>query len=304
MARDVLTLIRVLARALSRERSGPQLAEVSAALRGLGSPPDEQPPAEEPVFVLATGWRSGSTLLQRILCTDRRLLLWGEPFGRMALLPRLVEMVSGVSAGWPPPSYYIDRRPDEPLELSWIANLFPPTEAFRAGLRALFDDWLARPARERGFTRWGFKEVRLGAAEALVLSWIYPRARFVVLTRDPRDAYRSLKASAPDWWVYARWPDQRIDCATSFARHWNRLAASWAGASQELEPVRVRYEEMVAPGFDFAGLGEAIGLELEPAGALAARIGGTAGSAGLGALERWLIVRQARVGMRAMGYLP
>ena len=34
---------------------------------------------EAPIFLLATGWRSGSTLLQRILVTDPHVLLWGEP---------------------------------------------------------------------------------------------------------------------------------------------------------------------------------------------------------------------------------
>lgn len=129
--------LRALARSLSPGRPAPQeLAEVTAALRCLGWPPADEPAAEEPVFVLATGWRSGSTLLQRILCTDGRLLLWGEPFGRMA-------------------------RPDEPLPLSWIANLFPSAAASRAGLRALFEEWLARPARERGFTRWGLRRDRV-----------------------------------------------------------------------------------------------------------------------------------------------
>src|SRR5258708_2685540 len=38
---------------------------------------------ECPIFLLATGWRSGSTLLQRIVSTDPNVLLWGEPLGEM-----------------------------------------------------------------------------------------------------------------------------------------------------------------------------------------------------------------------------
>src|SRR5215472_3770387 len=31
---------------------------------------------DAPIFLLATGWRTGSTLLQRVFATDARLLLW------------------------------------------------------------------------------------------------------------------------------------------------------------------------------------------------------------------------------------
>jgi hypothetical protein len=38
----------------------------------LGKTPDDQP-----IFVCAVGWRSGSTLLQRLLMTDPSVLVWG-----------------------------------------------------------------------------------------------------------------------------------------------------------------------------------------------------------------------------------
>src|SRR5882757_9964150 len=50
--------------------------------------------AQGPIFLLATGWRSGSTLLQRILVTDPKVLLWGEPLGEMALVPELAAILS------------------------------------------------------------------------------------------------------------------------------------------------------------------------------------------------------------------
>ena len=34
---------------------------------------------EEPIFLLSAGWRSGSTLLQRLIMSDSNVLIWGNP---------------------------------------------------------------------------------------------------------------------------------------------------------------------------------------------------------------------------------
>jgi len=295
--------VRAIARALGRRPIGPHPREVSAALERLG--PFETPaPGEEgasPVFVLGTGWRTGSTLLQRVLMTDRRLMLWGEPLGRIGLLTRLSEAVCGMQPGWPPEEYWLERRPPGDPTTSWIANLFPPADDFRASLRALFERWLGEPARARGYARWGFKEVRLGAAEATMLRWLYPSTQFVVSSRHPIAAYRSVKGSARDWSLYARWPDRRVDCVVSFARHWDSLASSWDHAPTGLAPFVVRYEDLAAGG-DLAPLASRLGLSLDPAPALATRVGETVRPAALSALEGLLLRRETRNGRRAMGY--
>src|SRR5215469_13663978 len=115
---------------------------------------DRRKDMEAPVFLLSTGWRAGSTLLQRILVTDPRLLLWGEPLGEMALISKMAEMV-GYSVSptllqlWGSQA----EAGSDPLSTSWIANLYPPATDFRRGLRSVFDQWLGRPAHERGFSR-------------------------------------------------------------------------------------------------------------------------------------------------------
>ena len=50
-------------------------------------------------------------------------------------------------------------------------------------------NWLAAPARKRGFARWGVKEVRWSGAHGLVLRWLYPKAHFLLIVRDPVSAY-------------------------------------------------------------------------------------------------------------------
>ena len=171
--------------------------------------------AEEPIFLLSTGWRAGSTLLQRILITEPRLLLWGEPLGEMTIVSKLAEMISHSISSRNLQLWKDQQDPRSPeLSTSWVANLYPPSSDFRAGLRSLIDRWLREPACERGFARWGFKDVRLSAAEATLLYWLYPNAKFVIISRHPYDAYRSL-ADAGWGEVYYRYPDVEVDSAAS-----------------------------------------------------------------------------------------
>jgi hypothetical protein len=279
--------------------SPPSPAEVRAGFSALGALP-ETADAEQPLFVLACGWRSGSTLLQRIIMTDERVLIWGEPLGRLAPLTRLTDLVAHAGES-PPPSQFTDlsRLDAADPTADWIANLFPGGGDLGGGLRALLDRWLAVPARDRGYARWGLKDVRLGSADALVLRWLYPGAHLLVLVRDPFDAWRSLRTVAQEWGTFERYPDRPVPDAAAFGRLWNRLAVSWSDPQGPQHVIRLRYEDVVAG--ELGDLDTGLGLDLEPARALAARIGASAGDAPpdqeLDAIES-----TTRAGRKAWGY--
>src|SRR5437762_14385522 len=78
---------------------------------------------EQPVFVLAAGWRSGSTLLQRALLSH--CFVWGEPFGHAGLIERLAEPLRAVNAHWPEPHFLYRGQPVEMLAEKVIAHLYP-----------------------------------------------------------------------------------------------------------------------------------------------------------------------------------
>lgn len=290
--------------------SAPTVAEMQRALaafeRVAGPSPGSEDDAEDegdadddrPVFLLAVSWRTGSTLLQRVLMTDPALLVWGEPWGRMAVLPRLAEAVVALREDWPPSKYMITEVEADPTQTFLAADLYPPGQDFRAGLRDMLGRWLAVPARERGYSRWGFKEVRLGAAEACLLRWLYPRARFLALLRNPLAAYRSCK----NWNLWYRWPDYPVSSAAAFGRHWNRLAMSWKDLPADF-PVRVvKYEDVAAGSYDFRAMEAELGLRLDEAKALCARVGGRPKPAELTREEAKVLAEEAGVGMRAWGY--
>lgn len=280
----------------------PSVEQLVESLSHLSGVADEQEDTETPIFVLSTGWRSGSTLLQRILVTDPNLLLWGEPLGDMALVSRVAEMLCSTSTFSSLQTHCVtDSLAPSSLATSWIATLYPPGNSFRLALRSLFDQWLAEPARQRGFTRWGFKEVRLGATEANLLSWLYPRAKFLILSRHPYDCYRSL--SDAGWHhVFYRSPDIRVDSAAGFARHWNRLATSWSELPDGFPALHIKYEDLVDGRFDFRKVESWLGVEIRESLALSASVSHTAVRDRLAWHERLIIAREAAQGMKALGY--
>jgi sulfotransferase family protein len=278
-----------------------QLCETMATL-DASERDSEGSETETPIFLLAAGWRSGSTLLQRILVTDPRLLLWGEPLGEMALVSGMAGMLTRLSTFPSLAERWAEKKElFSSLATSWIASLYPPGKDLRLGLLALFDQWLGQPARERGFERWGFKEVRLGATEATLLHWLYPKAKFVLLVRNPYDCYRSLSDSGWHHLYHSR-PDIRVDSAAGLARHWNRIALSWSELPPNFPAIRIKYEDLMAGRVDFRELESWLGIEIRETVALSQFVGSTARRHHLGWCERLIISREAEAGMRALGY--
>jgi len=259
--------------------------------------------ADTPIFLLSTGWRTGSTLLQRILVTDPQLLLWGEPLGEMTVVSRITEMVSHSLSPRDLKLWRTQPRLDNLtsswLATSWIGTLSPPGDDFRLALRSIFDQWLGEPARRLGFARWGLKEVRLGAAEASLLYWLYPNAKFVMLSRHPYDCYVSLSDAN---WHPLHYNDLRVDSAAGFARHWNRLAVSWSELPKGFPSCHIKYEDLISGKFDFRKLESWLGIELRENVALSVVIGHSSIRPRPSWYERWIIAREAGPGMRALGY--
>ncbi len=291
-------------RAAHREavRAIPPVAE---AIRTLDArfAPGEAPPDARPVFVLSAGWRSGSTLLQRLVMSAGGVLVWGEPYDRLWYVQRLAESLRALGGDWPPERFFLDARErsgatDHSGE--WVANLYPEVGDLKAAHRAFFDRLFAAPARARGYDRWGVKEVRLAADHASYLKWLYPDARILFLVRDPLAAYRSYRLFRP-W--YDRWPGPPVFTPGDFGRHWSDLAGSFVERADDLDARLIRFEDLAAGKTDLGALSEYLELELRPE-VLEKPVTGRGGArlADVPAVENRLLRRAVGTVARELGY--
>lgn len=224
----------------------------------------KDPFEERPIFVLSAGWRAGSTLVQRLVASGERVLLWGEPYDRAAPVQRLSASTAPFSDAWPPAGYPAPPEHLDDLSKSWTATLYPPQSALAAAHRAFMLRLFAEPARTAGAVRWGLKEVRFGHAEAVYLHALFPQASFVFVRRRIEDAWRSYRnfSGATDW--YARWPHRPVHTPYAFARHCARLQAEFHAAAEATGGMILDYEALVTRQIDWSRLSALCNVEINP----------------------------------------
>ena len=246
---------------------------------------------EAPIFLLSAGWRSGSTLLQRLIMSDSNVLIWGEPYDECGMIQSLAKTVSAFRADWPPAEFYYDGTPPGKLSGNWIANLFPAPQDLRKGYRALFDTMFAEPAKRAGATRWGVKEVRLGAEHAFFLRWLYPKARFVFLYRNPLDAYRSYSRYGRNW--YNTFPDEPVFTPVAFGNHWRVLMEGFLRDAEKLNALVIRYEDLFGGQARLEEIEQHLGISIDHS-LLKTKVGSSerqGEQARVSTLEKWLLRR-------------
>jgi hypothetical protein len=209
----------------------------------MGSPPDDAP-----IFVLGAGWRTGSTLLQRLLNATPGTLIWGEPFGEGAIIQRLAESTAFLDTrhGRSRSDYLADDG-SLPSPDMWTANLTPPLPHLVEAQRAMIDRLFKAPALEHGCARWGVKEVVWGRDVIDLLTLLYPRAKLLLLVRDPVQQWHSYRPITWRPWFY-RWPEVPIGGPVKFGRMWNRLVKDFVEADRDVpQATLVRYEDLGDP---------------------------------------------------------
>ena len=146
-------------------------------------------PSMEPVFILASAQRCGSTLLQRLLNSLQDTLIWGEHHGALnSFAAQHRDLL-----GWEARFANVRKEFLMSGEDLFVANMVPGDHEIRAAAIAYVLNLFGQPAAKLGKPRWGFKEVRYGADVMTFLSGLFPEARFIHLTRDPVACFRSMK---------------------------------------------------------------------------------------------------------------
>ncbi len=144
----------------------------------------------KPIFIFSASWRTGSTLLQRLLNTDSDLLVWGEP----QLLSYLRQVFTVGEKYFSESQWIRDEVNIKPIHDCWIPTLTPDSSDLIEALQLMFERTYLVPALQKGRRRWGFKEVREAAvANASMMKKLFPDAKIVFHYRDPYDTYASMK---------------------------------------------------------------------------------------------------------------
>jgi hypothetical protein len=285
-------------RQLTKDYTG--IASGLAALEARYTAPEGDTVA--PIFLLSAGWRSGSTLLQRLVMSDKRVLIWGEPYDECGPIQAMADTLKAFRPGWPPAEYFYDGTPPGQLTGSWVANLFPAPDALWRAHRAFHDTLFDAPATQAGAVRWGVKEVRLGIEHARYLRWLYPKARFVLLYRHPLEAYRSYCRYGRSW--YDVFPDRPVFTPTAFGTHWRRLMEGYLEGAESIGAMLLRYEDLIGPKPPLAELDAYLGIQTDHA-VLAKKVGSSergGEKVRVNALERWLLKRSVAPVSARLGY--
>lgn len=170
-----------------------------------------------PVFVIGPTTRCGTSLLQRLLNSTGRIVVYGENFALLQTFPDIIrnyqrEADAKRKVIAMARDLLVEKRED--FEAS---SLFPDFDSylraligsFRLLLRSYRDD-----AAALGFERWGIKHQIRSQTSFAILPRLLPDARYVMIYRDLLPVARSAKA---------RWPGDFRG-----PQDWRRFARNWA----------------------------------------------------------------------------
>jgi hypothetical protein len=220
---------------------------------------------DEPIFILASGWRSGSTLLQRLINSNQQTLIWGEPFANCNLIQNQTDSLRSFTENYPQDKWLLSNRNnyEKKLHRQVTDNLYPDVLDLIEGYRNLIRTVLKTPAIDRGYQRWGFKEVRLTSKHGIYLKWLFPKAKFLLLYRNPYEAYKSIHHNLGKWNLFSQWPTEQILNVSDFARHWFLLVQGYLEDAQKLEAILIPYENLVRDEGLIADISLYLNLELD-----------------------------------------
>lgn len=199
---------------------------------------------DQPIFILSAGWRSGSTLLQRMLLKDPDLIIWGEPYHRSNLIDNMLNQLTPLQGEWPPKDYYVSNNNGN-LSNQWVANCWPSVNHLKEAHLTYWNALFETPAKNLSKNKWGIKEVRWGARHVEYLKWVYPKAKFIFLCRDPRDAYASFFYYPRA--AFLNWPDEVILTAKNYAKMWLTLVNEFSNLEDNGTGILVKYEDLTNP---------------------------------------------------------
>jgi hypothetical protein len=152
-----------------------------------------------PVIVLSPLQRSGTTLIQRLLCSAPNVLIYGDTVGQEAEFFAKYAMARGQMIGFQQSQIAPVREAVLQGDVSDFITPLAPTQAtYLSGFRKAAVAWLEgcrREASEADRQVWGWKLAGADATSLPMLAEWFPQARWIWIDRDITDCLRSAKAA-------------------------------------------------------------------------------------------------------------
>jgi hypothetical protein len=196
----------------------------------------------KPLFLFGF-WRSGTTLLQRLLNSYEDVLIWGEHVGFLR------DLANAYFRVWRNPDFFQGNRPlaelleDRQLQARWSAWMNWIAEEDWRDLYRRFLEAVFAPQGLPGKRFWGWKEVHYAGdskdATLPFLAEIYPHARYIFLVRSGFNVVASYSIR-PRRLSLGEWKHEGCD-------RWRRTVATFRDwhRSGRVESYWIRYEDMI-----------------------------------------------------------
>lgn len=150
-----------------------------------------------PVFITAPTARNGVTLLQRLLNSSRKIIVYGENLSFMSVLPKLVH--SAVQVHTERTAEFAAAREQflKQTTEGWTSNLWPePQPLMMVAFEAFYKSAVAyqQSTEKYSYQRWGVKNPLNEPQMIERMRILMPKARFVFIYRHPFDVIKSAKS--------------------------------------------------------------------------------------------------------------
>ncbi len=151
----------------------------------------------EPIFITAPTARNGVTLLQRLLNSTGRILVYGENRTLFDVLPALAINLVHMQQIRGSANVALRERIRGGDTEFWSSEVNPPLEQLVVHAIESFFSLVKvyeNSAKQDGFARWGMKNPMPQSKSVHQLCQLLPRAKVIVIFRDPFEAAASAKS--------------------------------------------------------------------------------------------------------------
>jgi Sulfotransferase family len=198
----------------------------------------------DPLVITAPTIRSGTTLLQRLLCSSSKALIYGEPCAQD--LEFFLHLYTCKA------QQYDCRREEVSTSLrkvlsgevnDWIPTLMPDVKEYLKALgQGAFSgiSYCRDYAIQAGRPFWGFKHPGWNPVTVRLMRTLMPRSRFIFIHRDLKDCLKSAKTHGSSYGATYSKDDIR-----EFCRSWAENSNYMLTLSGESTVLSLRFQDLV-----------------------------------------------------------